>query len=363
MPAPQPRRAPGPLLDLSRVAELRRSTDGPVLRLGAGVTYTRLIEELDGAAARAGRRGAHGRLAPDPQPRDARRRARARRPVRGRAGGAVAAGAEVELRVGRAARAGVAVGRLPHRARTRATCARDELVAAVHVPVAAGPAAYAKVGARNAMARAVCAVAVALDRGRRTVGDRRRRAPAPTPLRAPAAEALAAGAPWDGRPSSTPTCLAEVGALRGRGDAPRARPPRLGRLQAPRRRACWPAARSRAPGAGEEAACADAAVDGVRARAARDALGGREPAARAARRARRDRAKNACEQGECGSCTVAIDGRDGVRLPRAGGAGRRARRWRPSAGLAGPDGALHAGAGGVAGGRRRAVRLLHARAS
>ena len=39
----------------------------------------------------------------------------------------------------------------------------DELVTALLVPAPPGPAAYAKAGARNAMARAVCGVAVALD--------------------------------------------------------------------------------------------------------------------------------------------------------------------------------------------------------
>jgi CO/xanthine dehydrogenase FAD-binding subunit len=42
------------------------------------------------------------------------------------------------------------------------------LVTAVHVPRATGPAAYAKVGDRNAMARAVCAVAVCGDDATRT---------------------------------------------------------------------------------------------------------------------------------------------------------------------------------------------------
>ena len=74
----------------------------------------------------------------------------------------------------------------------------------MHVPAAAGPAAYAKVGARNAMARAACAVAVVLDLERRTAAIAVAAA-GPTPLRAPAAEALVAeAAPWDARASSTP---------------------------------------------------------------------------------------------------------------------------------------------------------------
>jgi CO/xanthine dehydrogenase FAD-binding subunit len=71
----------------------------------------------------------------------------------------------------------------------------DELVAALRIPVADGPVAYAKAGARNAMARAVCAVAVALHEPSRTasvcvVGA------APRAVRPADAEALVAGA-WD----------------------------------------------------------------------------------------------------------------------------------------------------------------------
>ncbi len=67
----------------------------------------------------------------------------------------------------------------------------DELVTALLVPVADGPVAYAKAGARNAMARAVCAVAIALHPSRRTatacvVGA------APTAIRPSVAEALVA---------------------------------------------------------------------------------------------------------------------------------------------------------------------------
>ena len=47
--------------------------------------------------------------------------------------------------------------------------AGDELVVAVTVPRPRGPSGYAKAGARNAMARAVCGVAVRLDAGARTV--------------------------------------------------------------------------------------------------------------------------------------------------------------------------------------------------
>src|SRR5256885_4643193 len=79
------RRRPPALLDLTRVAELSTwDTDGPFLRIGAGVTYRRLIDELGPrlpGLARAARtvgspqirnRGtAGGNLGPPPPPRRA----------------------------------------------------------------------------------------------------------------------------------------------------------------------------------------------------------------------------------------------------------------------------------------------------
>src|SRR6266700_6371608 len=41
------RQRPPAILDLTRIAELEEwGTDGPLLRVGAGVTYTRIIQEL-----------------------------------------------------------------------------------------------------------------------------------------------------------------------------------------------------------------------------------------------------------------------------------------------------------------------------
>lgn len=212
---------PGPLLDLSRVRELRAVEDGPVVRLGAGVTYTRLIEETE---ARLPVLAAAARTI-------------ASRQVRNRAtlGGALAvadpsadvlaallaAGATVEL----ASLAGART--LPLGAFLTGAYACDlrpgELIAAVRVPATAGPAAYAKVGARNAMARAACAVAVVLDEGARTAAIAVA-ASAPTPVRAPAAEALVAeAAPWaDGTAALAPDLLAAVGARVAAATAPRA---------------------------------------------------------------------------------------------------------------------------------------------
>ena len=67
------RRRPGALLDLGRVPELREWTaeDGWI-RLGAGVPYARIIDDLRAAAARAGHGLADGRLPADPHPRHGR---------------------------------------------------------------------------------------------------------------------------------------------------------------------------------------------------------------------------------------------------------------------------------------------------
>jgi CO/xanthine dehydrogenase FAD-binding subunit len=210
---------PGPLLDLSRVPELQAVEGGDPVRLGAGVTYTRQLEELA-----------------EPLPLLAlAARTIASRQVRNRAtlGGAlaiadpsadilaalVAAGAQVEL--ASASR----VRRLPVAEFLTGPYARDlggdELIVAVLVPPPAGPAAYAKVGARNAMARAACAVAVVLDTARRTAGICVA-ASAPTPVRAATAEELvAAEAPWNGGGELEPGWLRRVGALIAQATRPR----------------------------------------------------------------------------------------------------------------------------------------------
>jgi CO/xanthine dehydrogenase FAD-binding subunit len=185
---------PAALIDLSRVAGLRDAVrEGDIVRLGAGVTYTDVLEhhaaELPGLAAAA--------------------RTVASRQVRNRAtlAGALvlgdpsgdalaalgAAGARVEIRGPRGRRTVAADAFVT--APGVCDLQPDELVTALLVPVADGPTAYAKVGARNAMARAVCAVAIALHPARRTanacvVGA------APTAIRPSVAEALVA-ASWD----------------------------------------------------------------------------------------------------------------------------------------------------------------------
>ncbi|HKT05127.1 MAG TPA: FAD binding domain-containing protein, partial [Rugosimonospora sp.] len=191
------RRRPPALLDLTRIGELAGwGTDGALLRVGAGVTYRRLIEELGG---RLPGLAMAARTVGSPQIRN-------RGTVGGNLGSAspagdahpplLAAGALVELASVRGTR------RLPvaefFTGPKRSALAPDELIAAFLVPPAAGPQQFAKVGTRNAMVIAVCSFALSLDSARRSAGTGIGSA-GPTPLRAPAAEELLAGElPWDG---------------------------------------------------------------------------------------------------------------------------------------------------------------------
>jgi CO/xanthine dehydrogenase FAD-binding subunit len=191
------RERPDALLDLTGVAGLGAvAADDGWLRLGAGVTWSRVIAELGdrlpGLAIAA-------RTVGSPQIRN-------RGTVAGNLGSAspagdahpplLAVGAEVEAASTRGTRR-IPVGEF-FTGPKRSALAADELIAAVHVPVAAGPQQFAKVGPRNAMVIAVCSFALAIDPVRRRVGTGIGSA-GPTPLTAPAAEAFVAGAlDWDG---------------------------------------------------------------------------------------------------------------------------------------------------------------------
>jgi CO/xanthine dehydrogenase FAD-binding subunit len=197
------RRRPGALLDLGRVAELREwgTVDGRI-RLGAGVPYTRVIDELGtqlpGLAMAS-------RTVGSPQ-------IRMRGTVGGNLGSAspagdahpplLAAGAVVE--VGSAARGTRLVAAAEfYTGVKRNALEPDELIAAVLVPTAAGPQQFCKVGTRNAMVIAVSAFACALHPDRRAVGTGIGSA-APTPRRAVDAETFLAGeldaaGLWDSR--------------------------------------------------------------------------------------------------------------------------------------------------------------------
>ena len=92
------RHRPPALLDLTRVAELADwDRDDGRIRLGAGVTYTRIIDELGDRLPGLAHGLADGRVAADPQPGHGRRQPRRRLAGRRRAPGAAGADAEVEL--------------------------------------------------------------------------------------------------------------------------------------------------------------------------------------------------------------------------------------------------------------------------
>ncbi|MGK5111195.1 MULTISPECIES: FAD binding domain-containing protein [unclassified Geodermatophilus] len=205
------RRRPAALLDLTRVPELREwTTDGDVVRLGAGVPYARVIDEL---APRLPGLAMAARTVGSPQ-------IRVRGTVGGNLGSAspagdahpplLAAGAEVEV-----ASAARGVRRIPvaefFTGVKRNALEPDELIAAVRVPSAAGPQQFCKVGTRNAMVIAVSAFALALHPDRRAVGTGIGSA-APTPRRAPDAEDFLAGElDWESRRPLADGLAAEFG--------------------------------------------------------------------------------------------------------------------------------------------------------
>jgi CO/xanthine dehydrogenase FAD-binding subunit len=182
---------PTAILDLTRVPELAQwGNDNGHLRVGAGVTYTRLIaelgSELPGLAIAS-------RTVGSPQIRN-------RGTVGGNLGTSSPAGdalpplfacdAEVEL----ASTAGTR--RIPVSdfvTGPKRNCLRDdELIAAFHVARADGPQQFAKIGTRNSMVIAVCSLALTISAGTRTVAACIGSA-GPTPIRPTDAELFIAG--------------------------------------------------------------------------------------------------------------------------------------------------------------------------
>ena len=207
-------RRPEALLDMNRVSELGswERSDGQV-RVGATVTYTRLMAELSdvlpGLAMAA-------RTVGSPQIRN-------RGTVGGNLGAAspagdchpvlLAADATVEATSARGPRLIPAAEFFTGPKRN--ALAADELITAVLIPAAPGPQQFAKIGTRNAMVIAVCAFALELRPPRATTGAAPRATTAdnpvsdypvamgsvgtgvgsagPTPLRARAAEEFLSG--------------------------------------------------------------------------------------------------------------------------------------------------------------------------
>jgi CO/xanthine dehydrogenase FAD-binding subunit len=195
-------RRPSALLDLTGVRELAGWdwVDGRV-RLGAGVSYTRVITEL---GDRLPGLAMASRTVGSPQIRN-------RGTVGGNLGSASPAGdahpallaalAEIEVASTSGSRL-IAIddfftGVKRHALRP------DELIAAVWITPPSGPQQFSKIGTRNAMVIAVCAFGLALHPDRRAVGTGIGSA-APTPIRAGDAEwflasALEAAGLWESR--------------------------------------------------------------------------------------------------------------------------------------------------------------------
>jgi CO/xanthine dehydrogenase FAD-binding subunit len=196
------RRRPSALLDLSMVTELGGwSKAGGRLRVGAGVTYAELTGERGQGTGELGRllRGLAlaARTVGSPQIRN-------RGTIGGNLGSASPAGdchpsllaarAEVEAASVRGSRR-IGVDDFFTGVKRNAL-APDELIAAVWVSPPSGPEQFAKIGTRNAMVIAVAAFALALHPDSRSVGTGIGSA-APTPVRAPLAEAFLARALGD----------------------------------------------------------------------------------------------------------------------------------------------------------------------
>jgi CO/xanthine dehydrogenase FAD-binding subunit len=212
-------RRPQALLDLNRVAELASwdRIDGWV-RLGAGVTYARLIAELGGLLPGL---AMAARTVGSPQIRN-------RGTVGGNLGAASPAGDCHPVLLATGAIVEVTSVRGPRQIPAaeffvgpkRNALAADELITSVLIPAAPGPQQFAKVGTRNAMVIAVCAFALELRPG----GMPAARAgtgigsAGPTPLRAPEAEEFLDGT------------LAESGLWESAGPLPEAVAQRFGEL-------------------------------------------------------------------------------------------------------------------------------------
>ncbi len=207
---------PASIIDLTRVPELTEwGREDGVFRVGAGVTYARIIDEL---ASQLPGLAMASRTVGSPQIRN-------RGTVGGNLGSAspagdahpplLAAGATVELASIRGSR------RLPARefftGPKRNAMQKDELIAAFLIEPAPGPQQFSKVGTRNAMVIAVCSFALALDPARRHVGTGIGSA-APTPVGADEAErflegVLDEGGLWESRRDADAAAIARFGEL------------------------------------------------------------------------------------------------------------------------------------------------------
>jgi CO/xanthine dehydrogenase FAD-binding subunit len=183
-------RRPHVLMDLTRVEDLAQwaEIDGRI-RLGAGVTYTRIINEL---GTRLPGLAMASRTVGSPQIRN-------RGTVGGNLGTASPAGdahppllaAEADVVVASTRGERVIPVAEFYTGVKRNALATDELIAAVLITPPSGPQQFSKIGTRNAMVIAVSAFALALHPDRKSIGTGIGSA-APTPRRARDAEAFLA---------------------------------------------------------------------------------------------------------------------------------------------------------------------------
>lgn len=217
------RSRPDGILDLGRIPELKewREEDGQ-LRVGAGVTYAKVIAELGG---RLPGLAMASRTVGSPQIRN-----------RGTVGGNIASSspagdslpplyasdAEVELASVRGVRR-VSISEFIVGPKQN-ILQNDELISAFHIPEAAGPQQYSKIGPRNAMVIAVCCLGLALHPERKAVGICVGSA-GPTPFRATGAEEFIRGVLeednlWESRGAIDERALERFGELAGQAARP-----------------------------------------------------------------------------------------------------------------------------------------------
>ena len=208
------RARPEAVLDLTQVPEIREwGEENGHLRVGAGVTYTRIIAEL---GERLPGLAMASRTVGSPQIRN-------RGTVGGNLGTASPAGdalpplfaSEAEVEVSSAG----GTRRIPVAdfitGPKRNDLRPDELIAAFHIREAGGPQQFSKIGPRNAMVIAVCAFSLAIHPERRKVGTCLGSA-APTPVRAREAEDFIEGVlTWDSREEIEASALERFGELAG----------------------------------------------------------------------------------------------------------------------------------------------------
>ena len=183
------RKRPEAMIAIDRVAELRNLSINGSVRMGAGVTFTTMLERDCGSVAL--REAA--RTVGSPQIRNAAT-------IGGNvatsspAGDALPVLAALDASIHLRSRRGTRVVKFSDFMTGPKTNvrARDELVTAVEWDDAGPAQVFMKVGTRNAMVIAVAGLALVVDRGRKRVGTGLGSC-GPTILRAPEAESFAAG--------------------------------------------------------------------------------------------------------------------------------------------------------------------------